>query len=419
MPDGHDYTTPFIDLLPPLATDEYAALVHDIAENGQQVPIVVTDDGTVIDGHHRLKACQELGLVPVVRTVEVAHPEAEAIKANMLRRNLSPDQQSVVRHQQQTLAAKMAQDGMTQVEIGKALGVSQPLIAKWAETIITRSNGFRPDNRVKIPKGEREVIAQRIDEGESLAQVAADYNVTHTAIRKTVNKVKAAAEEATARQADAETIQPDAQGDDWKMLHGDFRDRLTELPDGSVDLIVTDPPYPAEFLPLWSDLSEVAARILKPSGVLLAMSGKIHLDEVMVRLGEHLAYGWVYMLPLERGLSRINGRNLMQGWKPWLAYSAGAWPSGSIEYADDRIDSGYREKSRYRWEQDPIGALRLLEIFDPQARGLIVDPFTGTGSFGVAALQHGSRFLGVELDSERFDGSVSRLTEERNQGDYT
>lgn len=419
MPDGHDYTTPFIDLLPPLATDEYAALVHDIAENGQQVPIVVTDDGTVIDGHHRLKACQELGLVPVVRTVEVAHPEAEAIKANMLRRNLSPDQQSVVRHQQQTLAAKMAQDGMTQVEIGKALGVSQQSVAKWAETFTTRSNGFRPDNRVKIPKGEREVIAQRIDEGESLAQVAADYNVTHTAIRKTVNKVKAAAEEATARQADAETIQPDAQGDGWKMLHGDFRDRLTELPDGSVDLIVTDPPYPAESLPLWSDLSEVAARILKPSGVLLAMSGKIHLDEVMMRLGEHLAYGWVYMLPLERGLSRINGRNLMQGWKPWLAYSAGAWPSGSIEYADDRIDSGYREKSRYRWEQDPIGALRLLEIFDPQARGLIVDPFTGTGSFGVAALQHGSRFLGVELDSERFDGSVSRLTEERNQGDYT
>lgn len=414
---GHDYATPFIDILPPLRSDEFTALRQDIEVNGQQVPIIVTPDGCVIDGHHRLRVCRELGLVPLVRVVDTAYPKGMAIKMNLIRRNLSPDQQSEVRHQQQKLAAEMAQDGMTQAQIGEALGVAQQTISLWTETFTNAGKGFRPDNRVKIPKGAREDIAQRIDAGESLAQVAADYNVTHTAIRKTVNKVKAAEEEAQARQADADTIQPDAEGDRWKMLHGDFRDRLADLPDGSVDLIVTDPPYPAEFLPLWSDLSQVAARILKPGGVLLAMSGKIHLDDVMARLGEHLSYGWIYMLPLERGLTRINARNLLQGWKPWLAYSAGAWPSGSIEFADDRIDSGYREKSRYRWEQDPIGALRLLEIFDPQARGIIVDPFTGTGSFGVAALKHGSRFIGVELDSGRFDGTVARLNEGTGDGD--
>ncbi len=419
MPQDHNYTTPFVDLLPPLSTEEYEALKQDIEANGQQAPIIVTLDGCVIDGHHRLRVCHELGLVPLVLDIEPDHPKALAIKLNLVRRNLSVDQVSELRKVQQKLAYEMAESGMTQAQIGEILGVPRPTIARWGGTNVQSNNGPPPDNRVKIPKGEHEVIAQRIDDGDSLAQVAADYGVTRKAIRKTVNKVKAAAEEAAAREADAETIQPDAEGDRWKMLHGDFRERLADLPDGSVDLIVTDPPYPAKVLPLWSDLSEVAARILKPGGVLLAMSGKIHLDEVMMRLGEHLAYGWVYMLPLERGLSRINGRNLMQGWKPWLAYSAGAWPSGSIEYADDRIDSGYREKSRYRWEQDPIGALRLLEIFDPQARGLIVDPFTGTGSFGVAALQHGSRFLGVELDSKRFDGIVSRLTEERNQGDHT
>lgn len=408
MATDHNYSTPFIDLLPPLRSDEFEVLKQDIEANGQQVPIMVTPDGIVIDGHHRLRICQELGLVPLVREVSTAYPKGMAIKMNLIRRNLSPDQQSVVRRQQQELAAEMAQDGMTQAEIGYALGVSQPLIAKWAETIITRNNGFRPDNRVKIPKGAHEVIAKRIDDGESLAQVAADYNVTHTAIRKTVNKVKAAAEEAAARQADAETIQPDAQGDGWKMLHGDFRDRLTELPDGSVDLIVTDPPYPAEFLPLWSDLSEVAARILKPSGVLLAMSGKIHLDQVMQALGKHLQYGWVYAQPLPGSHTRILARRVLQAWKPWLAYSNGPWPSGQLEWNIDLLDGSSRHKARYRWEQDPDGCRLLIESLT-QPGGVVVDPFTGTGAFGVAACAVDRTFIGVEMDGDRYQSIVERL----------
>lgn len=408
MPDGHDYTTPYIDLLPPLRSDEFDALKQDIEANGQQVPIMVTPDGIVIDGHHRLRICWELGLVPLVREVTTAYPKGMAIKMNLIRRNLSPDQQSVVRHQQQELAAKMAQDGMTQAEIGEVLGVSQRTISDWVETFSNAAKGFRPDNRVKIPKGAHEVIAQRIDDGESLAQVAADYNVTHTAIRKTVNKVKAAAEEAAARQADAETIQPDAQGDGWKMLHGDFYDRLTELPDGSVDLIVTDPPYPAEFLPLWSDLSEVAARILKPSGVLLAMSGKIHLDQVMQALGKHLQYGWVYAQPLPGSHTRILARRVLQAWKPWLAYSNGPWPSGQLEWNIDLLDGSSRHKARYRWEQDPDGCRLLIESLT-QPGGVVVDPFTGTGAFGVAARAVDRTFIGVEMDGDRYQSIVERL----------
>jgi 16S rRNA G966 N2-methylase RsmD len=69
---------------------------------------------------------------------------------------------------------------------------------------------------------------------------------------------------------------------------GDFRTTLSDLVPGSVDVVLTDPPYPAEFLPLWSDLGEHAAKWLKPGGVLAAMSGQIHLPEVMRRLCEHL-----------------------------------------------------------------------------------------------------------------------------------
>jgi hypothetical protein len=54
----------------------------------------------------------------------------------------------------------------------------------------------------------------------------------------------------------------DWQSDDGRirLLAGDFRERLGELPDDSVSLILTDPPYPNEALPLWSDLAKHAER---------------------------------------------------------------------------------------------------------------------------------------------------------------
>lgn len=51
---------------------------------------------------------------------------------------------------------------------------------------------------------------------------------------------------------------------------GDFREILSNVPDASVDLILTDPPYPKEYLHLWSALSELAARVLKPGALLIA-----------------------------------------------------------------------------------------------------------------------------------------------------
>ena len=50
---------------PDLSDDEYAALRDNIAAQGQDHPILVTDDGQVVDGWHRLKACVELGIEPV------------------------------------------------------------------------------------------------------------------------------------------------------------------------------------------------------------------------------------------------------------------------------------------------------------------------------------------------------------------
>jgi site-specific DNA-methyltransferase (adenine-specific) len=243
-----------------------------------------------------------------------------------------------------------------------------------------------------------------------LAQAEEAAQLSRAAVARWAKRIIDTSQEAEARQVQADTIQPDAEGNGWKMIYGDFRERLADVPDGSADLIVTDPPYPAEFLPLWSDLAEVAARVLRPQGVMLAMSGKIHVDEVMQRLGQHLAYGWIYCQPLERGLTRIIARNILQEWKPVLAYSNGKWPSGRIDQHGDRFDSGHREKARYRWEQDAGPMVDIIKVHLPEG-GLVVDPFAGTGSFGIAALLASCTFLGVEADADRFKTCTDRLNQ--------
>ena len=45
---------------------EFAALVADIRDKGQLEPIW-THQGKIIDGRHRLQACQELGIAPRLR----------------------------------------------------------------------------------------------------------------------------------------------------------------------------------------------------------------------------------------------------------------------------------------------------------------------------------------------------------------
>jgi ParB-like chromosome segregation protein Spo0J len=82
---------PYALLLPALTEDEYAALKADIAAHGILVPIVVDDDGRVLDGVHRAKIAEELGIdVPVSQVGQVSEERKMQLAAglNLRRRHL-------------------------------------------------------------------------------------------------------------------------------------------------------------------------------------------------------------------------------------------------------------------------------------------------------------------------------------------
>lgn len=128
-------------LLPPLSRDEYAALKADIEAHGVQVPVIVDEDGEVIDGHHRMQIAQELG-VPCPTVVREGLSDAEkrrmARNLNMQRRQLSTKQK------RQIIADELAEDpGQSNNSLAKRLGVSDMTVAS-----VRSEYGLHQDVRV-------------------------------------------------------------------------------------------------------------------------------------------------------------------------------------------------------------------------------------------------------------------------------
>lgn len=80
-------------IAPPLSDDEYSALKSDIEARGVLIPVEYDDDGNILDGHHRVKICGELGIETWPRMVRKGMSEnakrAHARVLNFSRRHLS------------------------------------------------------------------------------------------------------------------------------------------------------------------------------------------------------------------------------------------------------------------------------------------------------------------------------------------
>jgi len=79
-------------LLPRMSDEEYNQLKASIKAEGQHYPIIVNEDLEVLDGHHRFRACTELGIEPdfEVRKFENKLLEKKfVIETNLRRRHLN------------------------------------------------------------------------------------------------------------------------------------------------------------------------------------------------------------------------------------------------------------------------------------------------------------------------------------------
>lgn len=119
-------------VMPPLSAEEYAELKEDIRRRGVMVPIEFDDDGNVLDGHHRLQICAELGITDFPKVIRSGLTEEQkrthARKLNMARRQLNQEQRRLLIQEQLKETPERSDR-----QIARELGVSNPTVSKYRQ----------------------------------------------------------------------------------------------------------------------------------------------------------------------------------------------------------------------------------------------------------------------------------------------
>ena len=181
---------------------------------------------------------------------------------------------------------------------------------------------------------------------------------------------------------------------------------------GTIDQIVTDPPYDKDAISSYEDLSVFAAHALKPGGSLVVMIGQFHLPQALEALQSSpgISYHWLlaYLTPGGQA-PQIFPRRVNTFWKPvvWLTKGeyTGPWV-GDVAKSDVNAN----EKTRHKWGQSVSGMVDLIERMTGEG-DLVCDPYCGGGTTGVASLALGRRFLGFDRDEAEVEVARGRLIE--------
>ena len=212
------------------------------------------------------------------------------------------------------------------------------------------------------------------------------------------------------RKAEEITLNPTIDNTMYTLIISEFQ--KAKIEDASIDAIITDPPYPREFIPLFGDLSQFAARVLKPGGSLVVMSGQSYLPEVIRLLAEHMTYRWccAYLTPGGQAV-QLWDRTVNTFWKPLFWFTNG--DPGEERWIGDVCRSAVNDNDKrfHGWGQSESGMGDVVERFT-KPEELILDPFLGGGTTAITALRMGRRFIGIDVDGSHVKTSQERIEHE-------
>lgn len=220
-------------------------------------------------------------------------------------------------------------------------------------------------------------------------------------------------------------------GKNWILYCGDNREVIREFADASVDHVITDPPY--------ADETHNGARtsINEP----LIDFASISIEDLRNTLGEcgRLTKRWVVGTMDWHHVAKLED-DPPSGLR-FVRFGIWVKPNGAPQFTGDRPAHGWeavgilhREGGKMRWNHGghsavwtvnkvnsdhptgkPVDLMRMFvqQFTDPG--DTILDPFSGSGTTGVAALRMGRKFVGVELNPDYCEIAARRLEAAENE----
>jgi DNA methylase len=183
--------------------------------------------------------------------------------------------------------------------------------------------------------------------------------------------------------------------DHVSLWHGTFAAMGPQIPDQSISLVLTDPPYGQEWLPHVEPFGELCARVLKPGGSLLMLYGQSYLPDVLQTLERHLHYHWLCAYQLKSAASAVWPRRILNHWKPLIWCTKGVYTG---EYQGDGLMGDGQDKRFHEWGQSAALFAALVRRLSMPG-DVILDPLCGGGTTGAVALTLRRRFIGIDCDA--------------------
>jgi len=396
----------------PLDSEKVAQLAASIAELGLLQPIGIRPDGTLVYGYHRLEACKQLGWTEIPAVVvdgDARRAELAEISENLIRSELTLLERAEHLARMRAIYEQLypnargvgrpAKNGATVAPFSQAVAEKTGLAQRTVQHYVQLAQSLTPEVREAI---RHTPIAS---DGRELQQLASLEPQQQRAVAELIaSRAADSVREATRELARREFLQCDSAGElpsGIEIRHGDFREVLGDLR-GQVDAIITDPPYPAEYVPLFGDLARIAAELLKPSGVLVVMAAHLYLYEYMTLLNQHLRYRWICVYHMGDTKARVSAAKIAASWKPLLVYVR--HDAENLRFVcSDYFSAAHNtadgvQKELHHWQQSLDGFTEIVQRFT-EPGDLVVDPFLGSGTTALACLQLGRRFIGCDIDA--------------------
>lgn len=226
---------------------------------------------------------------------------------------------------------------------------------------------------------------------------------------------------------------------------GDCLERMKEIPDKSVDMVLTDPPYGTTackwdsvipFDSMWSELK----RIIKPNGAIALFGSEPFSSALRMSNIKEFKYDWIWRKNKPSGHLNAKKRPLLEIEAISVFNSRLYFPQGLIEGSFKNGRNGHdKSASLYGKQRKPIVANKgnyprtILEFSKPlDAKRLhptqkpvplleylvktytlenetVLDFTMGSGSTGVACKNLNRNFIGIERDEKYFEIAKNRI----------
>ena len=350
---------------------DLTSLKNSIKDIGLLQPIVVDEKNNLIAGYRRLLAHQKLGLKDIkVNVVKIENALQGEYDENTIRKNFSPTESVDILRALESYQGKKG--------LPPNLGRREKAVK-----ITGYSKGSLDKAKAVVDFGDKKLIEKM----DRTGNIDASYNEIKR--EKRINEQVEAGKK-------AKEVPVEFYNEDFNKV---------KLEKNSVDLIITDPPYPKEFLHCWKELAIYADKVLKPSGFLVAYSGQLHMKEAMELLSTQLEYYWTFCLYLKGSTQIVSARNITCRWKPIFIYQKK--PFKKTRVMEDYIISEQREKDGHDWQQSESGAMALIDRFSKPG-DVVLDPMMGAGTFPYIAHKMKRKAIGIEIDKKYYFISKSK-----------